>query len=146
MATVSRSRTMTDQSRLMGGCACGNARFSVSGPPIRAGLCHCLTCRKAHAGAFNPFLVFTPDQVTVEGALATWESSPGYRRHFCGRCGSRVLAENFSQNGEAEYEISLGSFDDTGIFTPQYESWIARREPWLSPLNVPQFEGNRQGD
>jgi len=78
--------------------------------------------------------------------LAKWESSPGYQRHFCARCGSRVLAENFGQDGEAEFEISLGSFDDAGVFEPQYESWIARREPWLTPLDVPQFVGNRLGD
>jgi hypothetical protein len=43
---------------IAGGCACGAVRFAVRGAPVRAGLCHCLTCRKAHAAAFNPFVVY----------------------------------------------------------------------------------------
>lgn len=121
-----------------GGCACGAVRFVVDGPPIRAGLCHCLVCRKAHAGAFNPFLVFDTNQVMVTGVLRPWESSPGYERRFCPSCGSRVI----NLNG-AEIEVSLGSFDQPGLFAPQYESWVLRREPWLPALDVPQHRQER---
>lgn len=127
----------TSREKRTGGCACGAVRFASYGDPKRGGLCHCMTCRKAHAAAFNPFLVFDAAQVEVEGEVKAWESSPGYRRWFCARCGSRVFADN------GEYEISLGSYDEPGWFTPQYESWIVRREPWLAPLAAPQFAENR---
>ena len=124
-----------------GGCACGAVRFSVRGAPVRAGLCHCLTCRKAHASAFNPFLVFAPDQVEVRGELTDWFSSPTYVRRFCPQCGSPVCG------GDAdEVEISLGSFDEPGLFEPQYELWVIRREPWLTALGVAQFTGDRVSD
>jgi hypothetical protein len=124
-----------------GGCACGAVRLTVTGPPIRAGLCHCLTCRKAHASAFNPFGVFAPDQVEVRGEVTEWSSSPDYVRGFCAICGSPVCG------GDAkEVEVSLGSFDEPGLFTPQYELWIIRREHWLAPLDVPQFNGDRIPD
>lgn len=110
----------------------------------RGGLCHCLVCRKAHAAVFNPFVVFDPDQVTVVGAPAAWTSSPGYRRFFCARCGSRVFASNGLDERVAEYELSLVSYDEVGWFQPQYESWIGRREPWLSELRVPQYARNRE--
>ncbi len=42
-----------------------------------------------------------------------------------------------------EVELSLGSFDRPGLFQPQYELWITRREPWLAPLHVAQFRENR---
>lgn len=48
-----------------------------------------------------------------------------------------------ARNGD-EIEISLGSLDEPGALSPQYESWIARREPWLAALDVPQFLRNRQ--
>lgn len=134
---------MTEPSPKAGGCACGAVRFSTRGAPKRAGLCHCMTCRKAHAAAFNPFLVFAPDQVEVIGEVLAWESSPGYRRWFCPACGSRVFAVNAAGAGGAEYEISLGSYDEPGLFEPTYESWTLRREPWLRPLPGPQHARNR---
>jgi len=42
-----------------------------------------------------------------------------------------------------EVEVSLGTLDNPGELTPQYESWIIRREDWLQPLEVPQFERDR---
>ncbi len=124
-----------------GGCACGAVRFTVRGEPLRVGLCHCMTCRKAHASAFNPCVIFAADQVEIKGDVASWPSSPGYDLQFCPKCGSRMAGGN----GE-EIEVSLGSFDEPGLFEPQYELWVVRREPWLAPLDVPQFTGNRTPD
>jgi hypothetical protein len=121
-----------------GGCACGQVRFSVNTQPKRAGLCHCMTCRKTHGGVFNPFVVFATEAVAFQGVLSGWESSPGYIRQFCPTCGSRVSAINGH-----EIELSLGSLDATGLLIPQYESWTIRREPWLAPLDVPQFTQDR---
>lgn len=130
----------TDEIR-EGGCACGAVRFTTRGAPLRAGVCHCLTCRKAHASASNPFLVFADSQVVIEGELTSWFSSPCYARRFCANCGSRVCG-----GYDNEIELSLGSFDEPGLFEPQYEMWVVRREPWAAPLDVPQFTGNRVSD
>jgi hypothetical protein len=134
----SKAVAMTDGPVFTGGCACGQVRFRLRGAPKRVGLCHCMTCRKAHAAAFNPFVVYDRDKVEVSGDLRLWRSSPGYDRRFCGVCGSRVLGEN-----GAEIELSLGSLDEPGVFAPQYESWTIRREPWLPALDCPQFDHGR---
>ena len=123
---------------LTGGCACGAVRFRAHGAPKRVGLCHCMTCRKAHAAAFNPFVVFDRERVEITGQLRTWSSSPGYHRRFCGVCGSHVVGEN-----GGEVELSVGSFDEWGALAPDYESWTIRREPWLAALGIPQFEHER---
>jgi hypothetical protein len=122
---------------LTGGCACGAVRFTAH-RLRRSGLCHCLTCRKSHAAAFNPFLVFDLKDVEVEGPLQSWKSSPGYDRRFCPTCGSRVLAVS-----QGEAEISLGSLDHPGLVAPDYELWTIRREPWLNPLPIPQYAGDK---
>jgi hypothetical protein len=97
-----------------------------------------LTCRKAHAAAFFPFVIFRKDQVRILGATSAWQSSPGEQRLFCPKCGSRIA--DFSDGG---IELSMGGFDDPGEFTPQYEAWTIRREPWLKALAVPQYARNR---
>ena len=122
-----------------GGCACGAVRFTATGAPIRTGLCHCLNCRKAHSSAANPFLVFRRDQVAIEGDLREWRSSTAWLSKFCPACGSRIVGGD----GPEEVELSLGSFDQPGLFEPQYELWVIRREPWLRPLDVPQFTEDR---
>lgn len=124
-----------------GGCACGAVRFTVRGVPLRAGLCHCMTCRKAHASASNPFVLFAEEQVEIRGEMTSWYSSPCYVRRFCTKCGSRVCG-----GYDNEIELSLGSFDEPGLFEPQYELWVTRREPWAAALDVPQFTGNRVSD
>jgi len=96
-----------------------------------------MTCRKSHSATSNPFAVFLPRDVVIQGALTDWESSPGYVRRFCPACGSHVIAINHE-----EVELSLGSLDRAGELAPQYESWVVRREPWLTPLEIPQHKGN----
>ena len=131
---------MRDEQVLIGGCACGSVRFVARGAPLRVGLCHCMTCRKAHAAAFNPFVVFPRDQVEIVGELRGWQSTSDYERRFCPECGSRVFG---GRNSLPEIEISLGSFDDVGRVEPQYESWVIRREPWSVALNIPQHDRDR---
>jgi len=121
-----------------GGCACGAVRFTAGGEPRRGGLCHCMICRKAHSSVFNFFLLFDHSQVEIRGDLVSWNSSPNYVRSFCARCGSRICGVD-----EKEIELSAGSFDEAGLFEPQYEIWVKRREPWVAALDVPQYPENR---
>lgn len=88
-------------------------------------------------------MVFAGDQVEILGDVAAWASSDSYLRFFCRRCGSRTYAQNTGADGATEIELSLGSFAAIGWFAPQYESWVARREPWLTPLAGPQFLHDR---
>jgi hypothetical protein len=124
-----------------GGCACEAVRFTARGEPIRAGLCHCLTCRKAHGSAFNAFVVYAREAVEFSGETRIWQTPTGFTLHFCPGCGSQVSGETI---GGPEVEVSLGSFDRPGEVSPQYESWTIRREPWLAALPITQNERDPQ--
>ena len=125
-----------------GGCACGAVRYVVDGGPLRVGLCHCLTCRKRHGAPFNAFAAFRVERVRINGETVAWEDPQHGLSHGCATCGA-PLFWTVRGEGDGEIEIHLGGLDDTGQFTPQYEVWVKRREPWLPPLNIPQYVENR---
>src|SRR6185312_7530543 len=116
-----------------GGCACGAIRFSAHGEPRRVALCHCMTCRKAFGAPFGAFVIFAACDVDVEGTAAVWKATPSYERCFCATCGSRVFGRE-----NDEIELSLGAFDDVGVFAPSYESYTVHREPWLPDMGIAQ--------
>ena len=112
--------------QVSGGCVCGDLRLVAQGPPLRVGICHCLTCRKHHGALFHASAIFPAAAVQITGPRQDYEG-----RFFCPRCGSSV----FSQTG-AEIELHLGSLDAPDQFRPSYELWTIRRESWL-----PEFAG-----
>lgn len=108
-----------------GGCLCGSVRFTVTGAPLRAGLCHCLDCRKASGSFFSAFAVWPVEAYSGEGEMVLFAD-----RNFCPKCGSRI---GLLRNDEAE--INLGAFDEApGDIVPQYELWTTRRESWMHAL------------
>ncbi len=127
--------------RFTGGCLCGDVRLVADGQPKRVGICHCMDCRKHHGAVFHASAVFPDGAVTVTGETRGFKG-----RHFCPRCGSSVFsvspqdATPTLRGGEGaggvEIEVHLGALDEPGMFTPTYELWTIRREPWL-----PEFAG-----
>jgi len=115
-----------------GGCACGKVHFEARGEPYRVGICHCLTCRKAHGAPFNFYAVFPREAVTVSGDAIEFASSDRARRYSCRACGAPVYS---TYGRDDEFYLYPGSFDEPGLFAPTYELWTIRREPWL-----PEFE------
>jgi hypothetical protein len=125
-----------------GGCACGKVRFEARGEPYRVGICHCLTCRKAHGAPFNFYAVFPIEAVTISGAVTEFASSEHARRYSCRSCGAPVYS---TWGRDDEFYLYPGSFDETGLFAPSYELWTIRREPWLPefPTVVSRYERDR---
>jgi hypothetical protein len=111
-----------------GGCACGKVRFEASGEPYRAGVCHCMTCRKVHGAPFNFFVVFPIEAVKIEGEGTSFASSEHGRRYSCKACGAPVYSHYDHQD---EIDLYGGSFDEPSLFQPSYELWHDRRETWL---------------
>ena len=124
-----------------GGCNCGRVRFELRGEPVRAGLCHCLTCRKETGAAFMAFAVWDASRVSVTGDTRSWTAATDHR-HFCPACGSSLFG---TSDGSGEVEVRLGALDDapSGL-APGYELWTPRRERWQAPVaGAAQHPGNR---
>jgi hypothetical protein len=125
-----------------GGCLCGAVRFATIGPPNRVGICHCLNCRKRHGSPINVFAVFDTDKIVLQGNLLP-RPSPAGSRLACDACGVDIC---WMDESGSETEIHVGAMDEIGIWVPQYELWTKRREPWMRPLAVPQYEEDRPAD
>ena len=122
-------------------CNCGAIRIEARGEPIRAGICHCTTCRKESGGPFMAFAVWHADHVKIEGRTASWKATRD-DRHFCPFCGSTLFGV---EEGTKEIEVRLGAFDAAPTdLVPTYELWVRRRERWLQVLSSrEQFAGGR---
>ncbi|WP_376092311.1 GFA family protein [Roseomonas sp. CCTCC AB2023176] len=125
-----------------GRCNCGAVRIAARGAPLRAGLCHCLTCQRETGGPCMAFAVWRAEAVTVEGETREWGEN-AYRRRFCAACGSRVTGAS-AEDGETE--VRLGVFEGGGRgLVPEYELWVIRRQGWMAPVpGARQYERERE--
>jgi hypothetical protein len=96
-----------------GGCLCGAVRYRAEGELRPVVYCHCGQCRRTH-GHFAAYTAAPRDALAVEGHGLRWyESSPGFRRGFCGTCGASVFWERV---GGSRVSIAAGTLDGpTGL-------------------------------
>jgi len=82
---------------MTGGCLCGRVRYTVTGEPTSAYLCHCSDCQRFTGSAFLTGMAFPASSVSAQGELKTYsntsEAGRQVRRLFCPNCGSGVFAE-----------------------------------------------------
>ncbi|HVP29252.1 MAG TPA: GFA family protein [Myxococcota bacterium] len=125
---------------LHGGCLCGAVRYEVDGELGPMGHCHCRTCRKAHAAAFATTARVERSRfrwTAGEGALSSFESTPGKKRFFCPRCGSHLIA---AWEGAPEVIVRVGSLDDDPVSRPVAHIWTSQRAPWFELTDaLPRF-------
>ena len=125
-------------SEARGCCHCGTVRFVARFPSRFVAHCHCASCRRAHGAAFVTWAGFPSTQVSVvAGAetLAVHESSPGTRRSFCSRCGTKVFFQSDKWQGETHVPLAL--FDDPVDRAPQGHAFWDEHAAWLPPLASP---------
>lgn len=113
---------------VLGGCLCRGVRYRVTGPLRHVVACHCSQCRRASGHHVAATSAARAD-VTIEGAVAWYESSPGVRRGFCPTCGANLF---WSGPDPARIAIFAGTLDaPTGlrlaghIFAADKGDWYA---------------------
>jgi len=92
-----------------GACLCGAVHFEIAGPLRAVVACHCGQCRRVHSN-FAAFSAARRVDLTIKSdeALSWYESSPGVRRGFCGRCGSSLFWDRASNDFVS---VSAGALD-----------------------------------
>ena len=118
---------------ITGSCLCGAVTYEADGPLSPAVFCHCETCRRTHGSAFSAV-------ATVPRAGFKWtcqddvrrrfESSPGKFRHFCGTCGSHIVAERVDQDVVL---LRLGCVDGDPGIKPAAHIWRSDAAAWFDP-------------
>lgn len=90
-------------------CLCGSVKFEVSGQLRDVVACHCQQCRK-QTGTYMSATGCNDDQLNMlsSDALSWYESTPGYKRGFCGKCGSVLFWKAMNTTRTA---IAAGCFD-----------------------------------
>ena len=111
-----------------GGCLCGEVRWSVDAVSPLAH-CHCSVCRKIHGTAFATYMAAGADECrfTAGETHVTWyESSPGFRRAFCERCGAVVPGVA----ADGHRFVPAGGFDDDPGVVPKIHLFAPDKAPW----------------
>lgn len=117
---------------MKGSCLCGAIRYEVDAFAGPIGHCHCHTCRKAHAAAFASTARVARGHFRWLGGqetLRSFESSPGKLRHFCGNCGSHLMAEWLTQ---PQIIVRVATLDDDPGLRPVAHIWTSHDVPWLA--------------
>jgi len=114
-----------------GGCLCGAIRYRVTAAPTALVLCHCRSCRKASGAPSLGWAIFrASDFAFISGKPATYESSPGVERGFCGRCGTSLIYADADRPDLAD--VTTATFDNPDAFVPTKEIWLEQKITWES--------------
>ena len=116
-----------------GGCLCGRVRYTLTGEPLRSGLCHCRDCQRFTGSAFEPVLFFPAAALDLQGELKTFDvagrSGKTVHRRFCPNCGSGIITEAEARPGMIL--VAAGTLDDPTGFTPSVEIFCDDAQPWV---------------
>lgn len=133
---------LVDDASLEGGCLCGRLRYRLKRAKS-AYWCHCTMCRRASGSAALPWVsVAREDFAFIAGTPATFESSPGVTRRFCGACGSPIV---FDMARESDVDVTIGTLDDPDRIIPTHHIWAGSALHMADDLGaaLPRHDGER---
>jgi hypothetical protein len=125
-------------------CLCGHVAWDLDGPLELMSHCHCSRCRKAHGAGFATYVAGPAEGFRLHGRehVTRWESSPGFFRCFCSRCGSVVPGDPF----EGRMFVPAGNFDDDPGVRPLAHIFVASKAPWVEIRDtLPRFDAYPEG-
>jgi hypothetical protein len=117
---------------LTGRCLCGAVRYRCGALLTPATLCHCESCRRAAGAHAVAWLTVRYDSLEFfAGTPVIYESSPGVRRSFCGRCGTPL--SYWSAKRADEIDLTIASLDAPDAIAPVDHVWMSDALSWDRP-------------
>jgi len=102
-------------------------------------------CRKSHGAAFGTYARATGGVHWLSGRadVEAYESSPGFQRPFCSRCGSVVAGE---PQADGSAFLPVGCLDEDPGARPLAHIFVASRAPWHEITDaLPRFDAYPPG-
>lgn len=122
----------TAPERQLGGCQCGNIRYSAPAAAEALYVCHCSECRRQSSSAFG--ISYTVDRNSLEifkGSPSFWyrTTASGHRLEcaFCSNCGSRLWHQ--STGHATTLNIKAGSLDQPVDLSEAIHIWVSSKLP-----------------
>ncbi|WP_375414009.1 GFA family protein [uncultured Bradyrhizobium sp.] len=119
-----------------GGCLCGAVRYVLKSEPRGIAICHCTHCQKLSGSLFSLNLVLREADYEQSGETVTYvdmgDSGQPVYRHFCGNCGSPILAKTALMPGKVV--VKAGTLDKLEGLQPQAEIYTDHAVEWLTPV------------
>jgi hypothetical protein len=118
--------------------------WEIDGPAEWMSHCHCSFCRKTHGTAFATYVATPAGGFRLKGGehVVRFESSPGFFRCFCGRCGSVVPGDPV----DGRVFAPAGNFDDDPGVRPLAHIFVASNPAWYEITDaLPRFDAYPPG-
>ena len=119
--------------QMVGGCRCGQVRYSANAEPAFTGVCHCTNCQKESGTAFNIVVAVPQAALAIQGSPKTYTSKGDSGKEvvarFCPNCGSTILSEPAALPGVSI--LRAGTLDDTSWLKPTMEIFCDSAQPWV---------------
>lgn len=115
---------------LKGSCLCGAVAYEVEALALPPTHCHCRTCQKAHSAAFATTAAVNREDfrwTRGEDVVRAYPSSPEKLRHFCGQCGSQLVAE---LKDKPQVRVRVATIDEGEIAPPTAHIWVDDQAAW----------------
>ena len=128
---------------ICGGCLCGGVRYEAAGSPFNVTHCHCADCRRSSGAPFVTWASFVRSNFRFVAGRCREVHWAGRLRSFCPQCGTPLT---FLMDPDAnEVDVTVGSFDQPALVTPEDHTWIEDRLPWVHLTDeLPAYQRNRE--
>ncbi|MEA2739428.1 MAG: hypothetical protein QOH05_2735 [Acetobacteraceae bacterium] len=122
---------------LTGGCHCRALRYTVTGRPLGAYVCHCTDCQSLSGTAFAIGVVVPAAAFDLTGSPRLVRRVLGSgtisSRWICPGCGVWVCGgSKLDAVASADMRVVRGgTFDDTAWIRPTAHYWTRSAQPWV---------------